>query len=128
MSNFMQGLAIPTVTHNGDLHYIPSGVSTLANQVLEALNKKYPGFYGWWNVAIDTKGGMIQVRNMRISGKMGFVMRIVDVDADMKNVTRYGGELLERYRLSREKSKVDFTEEMVNMPRSYTGEAIHEKD
>jgi hypothetical protein len=103
----------------------PASVASLAKQILTALNKAYPDWIAGWKVAIDTEGGIVQVRNLLISGKMGFVMKITAIDPEMRQVVRYAGELLERYRISREKN-IDVTDAVNNVKRNYSGEAIHE--
>lgn len=74
---------------------------TLAKNVAETLNKHYPGHL--WGVNVDDRGGIVSVYNLALSGRWGFIIKITDLAGadDMVKVMRAGGEILERYRLSR---------------------------
>lgn len=74
---------------------------TLAKNVADTLNKHYPGHL--WGVNVDEKGGVVQVFNLALSGRWGFVIKITDLAGadDLRKVMRAGGEILERYRLHR---------------------------
>ena len=70
-----------------------------AKNVAEALEKKYPNWLG----AVHVMDGVVVVKSMRLSGDWGFVLHEDKMDHDYKSVMRAGGELLERFRMSREK-------------------------
>ena len=74
----------------------------LAKRTAELLHQHYPG-YMW---AVDVNGGMVNVRNINLSGEWGFVLRERDSfsgsDWDRK-VMLAGGEILERYKMARAK-------------------------
>ena len=71
----------------------------LGKDVLACLKKHYPAYASGWDVGINT-GGIVQVRNMWLSGKMGFVLHAASLVSDLdKKVMQAGGELLERYRM-----------------------------
>jgi hypothetical protein len=74
---------------------------TIAKQLAECLNKHYPGHA--WAVRSDAEQGVAFVFNLRLSGQWGFVLHLDDLINDPKMIMtiRAGGELLERYRLSR---------------------------
>ena len=111
----------------GYIQQPPGTVETLGKQILTALNKAYgPDWVPGWKVAIDTNGGIVQIRNLLISGKMGFQMKITQVDPDMKTVVRFAGELFERYRVSRSKH-ADVIESVSNIKRNFKGEAVHDE-
>lgn len=111
----------------GHVEKPPANVELLCKQILTALNQAYGNdWMGGWKVAIDTNGGIIQVRNLLISGKMGFVMKITAVDPEMKNVVRHAGELFERYRISRGRG-VDVVDVVNNLERSRLGEAKYDE-
>ena len=103
-------------------------VKAMANNILAALDKHYPAYSGEWNIQIDTRptGGVLRVRNLLISGKMGFQIPLAWVDYEMNNVVRYAGELLERFKLSRDKN-VDVIDELKNLERNGIGEAKHDE-
>jgi hypothetical protein len=72
----------------------------MAKNAAELLHKHYPGHL--WATAID--GGFLDIRNLMISGDMGYRVKIGQLfsgsDWD-KKVMRAGGEILERYRKRR---------------------------
>ena len=69
---------------------------TLAKNIAEHLEKKYPG----WLWAVHVMDGVAVVKSMRLSGNWGFVLHEDKIDNDYKAVTRAGGEILERYKQS----------------------------
>jgi len=73
----------------------------IAGNLAEVLIKHYPAHL--WGVNVDLRGGIVQVTNMRLSGRWGFVLLLKDVLADTTNrlIINAGGELLERYRMKR---------------------------
>lgn len=105
----------------------PAAVVSLGNQIMTALNKHYPQWQQGWKVSIDTEGGVVQIRNLLLSGKMGFLLKIVDIDPEMKKVVRFAGELFERYRVSRDRG-IDLRNAIENLNRKPTGEAVYDKD
>lgn len=76
----------------------------LAKNMAELLHKHYPGHL--W--AVTCENGLATVRNMYLSGQWGFVIKISEqysISAFDRMVVKAGGELLERYNLSRGKFK-----------------------
>jgi len=73
----------------------------LAKNAADLLEKHYPGYL--WAVHVDSEGGVMNVKNHRISYKYGFRLMLKDVyqDPGLKCVVRAGGEMLERARLAR---------------------------
>lgn len=73
----------------------------LSGTIAEVLLKHYPDHL--WGVHVDFRGGVVQVTNMRLSGRWGFILHLNNVLSDPTNkvIINAGGELLERYRLSR---------------------------
>ena len=80
---------------------VPGTVVALHNNMIKALIKQYPAFRDYWHISIDTRGGIVQVRNLALSGEMGFIMKIVDIDPEMRKVRELAGELFERYNVAR---------------------------
>lgn len=80
---------------------VPAAVVSLHNNIIKALRKAYPAFADTWKITIDTRGGIVQIRNMALSGGMGFVMHITRIDPEMRRVREMAGELLERYNVAR---------------------------
>lgn len=87
----------------------------LASEVGDALHKAYPGHM--WMVSTEGKGGnVLNVQNMALSGKWGFALhahKLVDQDVG-KVAVRAGGELLERYRISRSRAGVAQARDALN--------------
>jgi hypothetical protein len=96
----------------------------LAKRVGEALHKHYPGYL--WGVHVRSDQGVLMVYNLRLSGQWGFVLKLRDVyqDPTLKCVMRAGGEILERYSLSR--SKMD-AEQVAHMPKDNAGLRLFER-
>jgi len=91
-----------SLDNNGNLP--PPAVSTLARQIIEALNKHHPKWSGSWNVTIDTRGGIVQIINTALSGRMGFVLKITSIDPEMRAIRDAAGELFERYGIARDRA------------------------
>lgn len=70
---------------------------TVAKNVAEHLEKKYPG----WLWAVHVMDGVVGVKSMRLSGNWGFILHEDKIDNDYKVVTSAGGEILERFRQQR---------------------------
>lgn len=96
----------------------------LAGQIGEALNKHYPGHL--WAVNVDNVGGVVNIFNMRLSGRWGFTLHLNDVlhDPDLKTVMRAGGELLERYRLKVGRFNQD---QYDSLPADFAGNFVAEQ-
>jgi hypothetical protein len=92
----------------------------LAGQMLEALNRSYPALSRHWCVQINP-GGVCTITNSLLSGRWGFVLHAAKIDPEMRAVVRAGGELLERYRVSRARPTMD---QLRSLPRDRRGELI----
>lgn len=80
---------------------VPGSVVVLHDNMIKALRKVYPAFADYWKIRVDTRGGIVQVWNLAISGEMGFVLHITKIDPEMKRVRELAGQLLERYNVAR---------------------------
>lgn len=84
------------------------------------LEKMYPG-WKWW-VECILESGCVTVRNNSLNGEYGFTIPLPkllnETDGD-KILMRAGGEILERYRMDREK-----TVHPLEIDRDFTGAAI----
>lgn len=111
----------------------------LRKNIMNVLRRHYPQVSYWpgddpnliarspWLIDIkdfDT-GGVITIRNLILSGTMGTVLLMKDVqsDPDLKCVIMQVGELLERYKIAREKA-LEIRESIYGMPRDWRGHAI----
>lgn len=89
----------------------------LARNMAETLHRHYPGHL--W--AVTCEQGVATVRNLLLSGQWGFVLRVAEqysASEFERNVIRAGGEVLERYRLSRGRLR---DEEYENLPADFAG-------
>ena len=89
----------------------------LARNMAETLHRHYPG-HAW---AVTCERGVATVRDLLLSGQMGFVLRVADqysASEFERAVVRAGGEMLERYRLSRGQPRDD---EYENLPADFAG-------
>lgn len=95
----------------------------LCKNALDTLYKKYPGYM--WMVMVDDVAGIMNIECLNASGRFGFTLHMKNIVHDAgvlnKRVMRAGGELLERYGLSRNRAKAD---EIHNMKRDFKREAI----
>jgi len=73
----------------------------LAKEITEVLDKNFPG-YGW-AANVDLHGGMATIHALRLSGSWGCYVKLAQFinDPYMSKIKQYGGEVLERYRVSR---------------------------
>lgn len=105
-----------------------SGASdTLARNLLARLNAAYPAFDGCWKITVNEAGGIIEVTNVLLSSKWGFLMHINKIDVEGRKVVRAAGELLERYRVSRSNRVSGVLESLVAQPRDFRGEIVPER-
>jgi len=90
---------------------------TLAKNIGEHLTKKYPGHL--WKVVVNQ--GVVFIHNLMLSGNWGFTIKQEHIDNDYIAITKAGGELLERYRISRGRLK---EQEVLDMPRDFAARPI----
>ncbi len=93
---------------------------SLANKIAWKLQKTYPG-HMW---AVNVHQGVVTVKNMFLSGTMGFTVKISDLDKNMHKIVIAGGEILARYNLKRDKSFE--LSDIANKPKDFAGRIIHE--
>ncbi len=94
----------------------------IARSVSEVLDKHYPGHA--WAVQADVMQGIVKVHNLKLSGEWGFMLMMDDLmnDPTERPVVNAGGELLERFKLSRGRAQED---EIENLQRDMRGDALH---
>lgn len=74
----------------------------MAKEIADTLERHYKGHL--WGVNVDGRTGLITIRNLLISGQMGYILKIpliYSASEFLGKVVRAGGEILERYQLSR---------------------------
>lgn len=91
----------------------------MAKTMAEELHRAYPGHL--WAVTCNGTIGFADVRNLALSGNWGFRIKLDDIYSAsqfMHLVRTAGGELLERYRLTRGK----FDQDQYNaLPTDFAG-------
>lgn len=105
---------------------VPGTIVSLHNNLIKALRKAYPQWADWWHISIDSRGGIVQVRNLRLSGDMGFVLHITDIDPEMRRVRQMAGELFERFGVARSKA-MSIKRAMADVEIDRIGRIKHEK-
>ena len=91
-----------------------------AKLIAEHLTKKYPG-HMW---ACYVNDGVASIFNLMFSGNWGFRIKTKDIDARMSQISNAGGELLERYNISRGRAK---EQEYHDLKRDIAGMPIGDK-
>ena len=99
--------------------------STTRDHLLDSLDRAYPAFNGYWRIDIDPVGGVAQVTNKLLSGKWEFVMHLNKIDPDGKKIVKNAGELLERFRVSRNPNLDIYS--ILGMTRDQRGELLVDK-
>lgn len=74
------------------------GNQRVSKTVTEILLQHYPA-YVW---AATAAGGQVVIQNLTLSGQWGFVKNIKDLTPKLHEIVMAGGEILERYKVSRE--------------------------
>lgn len=100
-----------------DAPQIAAAEMLIAKNMAETLHRNYPGHL--W--AVTCEDGVMTVRNLLLSGQWGFVLKMREqysASELARQVKRAGGELLERYRLSRGQLRDD---EYENLPTDFAG-------
>jgi hypothetical protein len=107
------------VTDNPDIR---ANDLILAKEMADTLNRHYPGHL--WAVHVQGEQGMADVRNMSLSGEYGYRLRLVanySMSEFLKRVVKAGGEILERFNLSRTAHRV---EQVHDVPRDFSGRLL----
>jgi hypothetical protein len=106
---------------------LSGAAQTLANNLIARLESAYPAFAGMWRVTVNEKGGTVEVTNMALSGRWGFLMHIAKIDPEGRKVVRAGGELLERYRISRSQRVSVAMDSLRAAPRNFRSELVPDR-
>ena len=89
-------------------HNIEVDDMLLAKRIVHVLNTHYPEHL--WMVHVNSEGGVVIIKNYRISFSYGMVLHIKNVymDPSLKRVVSMAGELLERANMKRGKATGEF--------------------
>ena len=104
---------------------VPGTVVSLHNNLIKALRSEWPAFKDTWHITVDTRGGIVQVRNLLLSRDFGFAMHIMMIDPEMREVRRQAGELFERYGVLRARG-LSIAQATKDVKRDPWGRIIHE--
>lgn len=102
-----------------DTPEVDSNDFVLAKNAADTLHQHYPGHL--WAVCVDQPARMLDVRNLALSGAWGFRISLPAMYSAKwltRKVMRAGGELLERYRVSRGRANV---EALTALPTNFAG-------
>tara|TARA_R110000744_G_scaffold9625_4_gene30572 strand:- start:311 stop:703 length:393 start_codon:yes stop_codon:yes gene_type:complete len=104
---------------------VPGTVVTLHDNIISALRSAFPVWADYWKITIDTRGGIVQVRNLMVSGDFGFALHITKVDPEMRRVRDLAGELFERFNISRSRN-ISIEDAMRDVKSNGIGKLKHE--
>ena len=104
---------------------VSGSVVVLHNNMIKALRSEWPAFKDTWHIIVDTRGGIVQVRNLLLSRDMGFAMHITKIDPEMRKVRKAAGDLLERYGVARKRG-LSIAQAMKDVKRDPVGRILHE--
>lgn len=78
-----------------------------AKRIADCLDRHYPGYL--WAVNVDLYGGMATIQSLQLSGEWGCYLKMSSItnDPSLAKVKQYGGEILERHRVSRTGANAD---------------------
>jgi len=102
----------------------------LKKEILAKIGQHYPDHVHFFRVTVKSgkTEGVIQVVHLGVTAEMGYqiAMKGVVNDPDLRQIVYFTGELLERYKLSREKH-VDIIDQLQGVKRNNIGRAVHEQ-
>jgi len=93
-----------------------------AKEMAEVLHAAYPGHL--WAVTCEGNNGIATIRNLALSGELGFVLKLKDIysaSAWKKTILAAAGEILERFYLRRGAANED---QITSVPIDFTGRSI----
>lgn len=117
MTNANQQMVMNAKDLNG-----PAVDVVLAKNAAAVLDKHYPGHL--WGINVNGETGVMQVFNLALSGRWGFILKLDKIDPELRAVMRAGGELLERYRLKR--GALDLGN-IASLDRDYAGNKVFDR-
>lgn len=79
----------------------------LAKRIGDTLERLYPGWL--WAIEVDERGGVTNLKSLRLSGQWGWRMKTKDIQDDpkLRRVVMGAGELLERFGQKRGRYNLD---------------------
>lgn len=103
---------ITTTFEGAPGHSVELDDMLLAERIMETLGNHYPGHL--WAVHVNSEGGVVIIKNYRISFAYGMVLHLRNVylDPSLKRVIRMAGELLERANMKRGQATGEFADKL----------------
>lgn len=95
----------------------------MATEMAKALDDAYPNHL--WAVTCEGKTGIATIRNLRLSGNRGFILKLPTVYSASefkKRVVMAGGEVLERYQIARGRLNMN---NIRDCKTDFAGQKIH---
>lgn len=112
-----------------EIYMLPADLK-LKKEILAKIAQHYPDHAHFFNVEVKSgkTQGIIQVTHLGVTAEMGYsiAMKGIVNDPDLRQIVYFTGELLERYKLSREK-RVDIVDQLQSVKRNNIGRAVHEQ-
>lgn len=108
-----------------DLPHLSALDMNMSKTLAEALHRHYPGHL--WGVNVSHRTGLIEIRNLYLAGNWGYVMKlqpIYSISSLEMDVMRAGGEILERFRMSRAQFQA---EQYAAAPTDFAGRLLFDK-
>ncbi|MDD2989812.1 MAG: hypothetical protein PHI64_12720 [Zoogloea sp.] len=108
-----------------DLPQLNANDLILAKEMAEALHQAYPKHL--WAVTAEGEKGICTIRNLALSGQWGYVLhipKIYSMSSFKQKVLRAGGEILERYRLTRGVASED---QLADLRLDHAGNVLGDK-
>lgn len=96
-----------------------------AKQLSEVLQRHYPGHL--WAVNVETRTGLITIRDMYLSGQWGYVLKmgaVYSASSLERDAVRAAGEILERFRMGRAQF---VAEQYADAPVDFAGRLLFDK-
>lgn len=89
------------VSRAEDVQDAKASTILLMKGIGDALEKHYPGWM--WAIQPDDRGGVLNIRSLRLSGEWGYVFLLRDIQDDPRHqkAVRAAGEILERFGVPR---------------------------
>lgn len=117
--------APPELTDSLHEAFKDAGERRAAQVIAEILHRHYPPpprIPFWWAVTVNGAGGVANVYNLALSGRMGYVIHLHNLmgAGGEKLVMRAGGEILERYGLPRDMRLIS-SDRLAGMERDFAG-------
>lgn len=103
---------------------VPGTVVTLGNATMNTLRKAYPAFANYWKVRVDTRGGIVQIWNLAISGEYGIELKITSVDLEGRRVREEAGKFFEIFNVARGR-QLSLPQAMAYIEKNSLGQLKH---